>query len=234
LFAAPSMGFWKSSSLVTTTPTAYWKLDEATNATRVDQVTSPAACNLAVTNTVTQAAGLITHASQPGSSALVKNTSVPAKMSAGSGSWELAGWVFLTSTSLSDLMAYSTGSDGFLIGWNGASKFRVSVNAAGGQQTLTYGSTSSLNAWHWVDLSYNGTTVSLNIDQGTPATLVVGPPTAATTWTMLNFVNGAVPIPGRMCEWAWWNGHLLTSAEKTFLYNSGAGRTYTGATGLWT
>jgi hypothetical protein len=78
----------------------------------------------------------------------------------------------------------------------------------------------------WFDASAN--TMNFQVNNGTAVTTATGsnyPSTNSTAFTIGANAGPAGYWDGRLDQWGFWK-RTLTSAEKTFLYNSGNGRTY--------
>ena len=222
-----------TGSTLTTNLKAYWKMDEASG-TRVDSVN---AHDLSDTNTVTQATGIVSSAGQF-TSANSEYLSVAdhADISAGDTDWSCAFWVYLDSKSASMsfvgkwnsvaadrewICQYDSSDDRFhAIYRASATQKDVVANKIGSPSTATW---YFIVVWHdatndQVGIQGNNLTANTSswndgVQDGT------GPFYVGTTFGTSAYMNG------RIDEIGFWR-KVLTSTEKTDLYNSGAGNTY--------
>ena len=219
-----------------TTPTAYWKLNESSS-TRVDQMSNP--CNLSVTGTINQTAGLITNAASPGTAASrLSNSSLPGKMSPGSGAWTITSWFYpTTNPSLSEaILTFGNTFNGFNLTYTGSNYEGQIFQSNQSQQSLTTTDGIALNTWHLVMLNFDGSHLNLQIDNGTIHQVAAS---ASTAFTSV-YLSGGLSVNGTnasatgdsMCENAYWVGHTLSSNESTILYNSRTGHTCNGTNWL--
>jgi hypothetical protein len=101
---------------------------------------------------------------------------------------------------------------------------------SGGSDTVTSSSALSSSTWYfiefWSDKANNK--IYLNINNGTPAEVTLA---AARNGTgsgdfLIGKRQDAYPFDGLMDEIVFYKGRVLTSDERAWLYNSGAGRQY--------
>jgi hypothetical protein len=157
-----------------------------------------------------------------------------AALSAGNTNFTVAFWVYLTNTAGTPIAAHK--------GWNtpsqsewrvwrnnmtGKMRFTVSPNgAATGGAAVEGGPVINTNAWYFV-VAWHDTTANLigiAVENGTPVT----EPHATGVFDGTGpFQIGAGPAGaiGRVDQFGFWR-RVLTAFERTWLYNSGAGRTY--------
>ncbi len=96
---------------------------------------------------------------------------------------------------------------------------RVIVNYEG--QYLFTGSGPSDAGWHFYALTYDGTTLALSIDSGTPLTTAVGPPISPAPYVFAVNLDGQAR--GDLDEVGKWD-RALDASEIAALYNGGAGQ----------
>jgi hypothetical protein len=147
----------------------------------------------------------------------------------GASPWSVSMWVYLDRTTLTWPAPFMWGTSPDLVVFQS--------NAAGTSMGLYNGTveitrTHTPNAWHHFVGTYDGTTMSLYADGGTPATAV----------TVCHVAAGSIVVGTRGTQW--WGGKIddtcmwdraLTAGEVASLYNSGTGiETMTGSllTGL--
>ena len=162
----------------------------------------------------------------------------PTGMSPGSGSFTVGGWVQWTtdSCSMSFVSRFeSSGNDRQFVLWyllsNNAWRFDVSSDGlddfAVNDDEVFVGSTTLTRfvlAW------YNGDDNTINISVNNTAPVSAAGPTAifssAAPYEIGNsFIGSNTPLVGKAQGVGYWN-RVLTSDERTFLYNSGDGRAF--------
>jgi hypothetical protein len=213
-----------------TAPTAYWNLGESS--TRLDQVTSPASCDLAKSGSIGSVAGLIGNASQGASVSVLHNTSAPSKMDPGANPWSMWGWVKPNGTE--DLLGLGqVNNGGFIASYDGVKSALTVVMYQDFEDsvTLSTGNGSMTNlAWNFIAIWWDGTKLWASVNNGTPVSAVSSQMGAVSQMAILGTSSTFSPST-IMDEFAFWNNHAVTSAELTAGYNSGSGRTYTVAGG---
>jgi hypothetical protein len=125
-------------------------------------------------------------------------------------------------------------NSGTILAGNGSAAFQlfdfggtVYLNSGGVASQFNVGSVSSA-AWHQVFVYHDATNnlFGMVLDGGSPATSSTGGSAPASWGTNLTVGNsGGLPFDGLIGPVRLWN-RLLSGAEKTELYNAGAGRTY--------
>lgn len=218
---------------------SYWKLDEASG-TRVDSHTG--GNDLTDNNTVTQVAGKISNAGQftlANSEHLSRADNI--SLSTGDIDFTIAGWVYLDTkpgemglfgkytiggNQREYLVSYESGGDRFrfYISNNGTATTTIDANNLGSPSTGTW---YYIVAWH--DATAN--TINIQVNNGTVNS------TAHTTGAFdssSSFNIGAIGDPllyhnGRVDEVGFWK-KVLTSDERTQLYNGGSGLAYSSFT----
>lgn len=214
---------------------AGWTLGEASGS-RADSV---GANTLTDNNTVTQATGKVGDAAQFTST---NNESLSiadnADLSMGDIDFALAGWVYFDSTGNRGLFGkynYSSNQREYVVvtETSGTLRFRFAVSADGSGNT-TVNSTAGVPAtstWYfvvaWHDATANKIYISVN-DQATPdelahSTGVLNGTSAFRLGGLIATVDGYAHN-GRMDEVAVWKNYIPSAAERTWLYNSGNGR----------
>jgi hypothetical protein len=216
-----------------TAPTAYWTLAQ-TSGSLLDACASP--FNLTPTSLTQGASGRITNAIQSTGTTSHASGTTTTKMNPGSGTWSLAGWFYPVGDNVF-FMQYGDGSngDGFYLYYNSIST-GTELNIYEGGKTRSIPRTLlalSLNTWHYVVAWWDGTNANIQVDNGTIFSAASTAVVASTQWTFLSAGSFLGSLSGtRLCEWGWWKGYVLTTADKTYLYNSGSGHTFNGT--IWT
>jgi len=202
-----------------------WNLNEASG-TRTDSISGE---NLTDNNTVTQAAGKIDNAAQfTATNSEYLSITDSADLSTGDIDFTWVGWVYLDSKSSEHIFVrkgigtieyefkYNDGDDRFILGVRTS---EVHADALGSPSTATW---YFLVAWH--DSAANTINISANNGSTTTTSSVTGPPDTADAFYMGQSGSGGSYMDGRIDEMSFWK-RLLTTQEKTDLYNSGNANT---------
>lgn len=194
--------------------------------------------HLTVSGTVTTGGGVRgsgdTAAAFAGTGGLFANYDGSLSLPSGGGAHCMFGWVYLESNS---------GVQFFFSKWDNGSTTSSGAEYMGSLQSGTYyaqnGGSSYTNAgapapaagaWHfyvmWRDPADGK--IRLQLDNGTvvASTASSNPNTNSTELTFGRDLANSFKMTGRLQRWGWIKGAILTAAERTFLYNSGTGRTY--------
>lgn len=224
-----------STGAMLTNLLAYYSLEEASD-TRVDQ---HGGYHLTDNNTVTRAAGVVEQAASfaVGSSEYLSRAD-EAALRMGDVDWCMAGWVYLADKSAVYTIASKFNGTGNQREWqlqylNTSDRFRFIVSGDGTATTPLLASTAgspSATTWYFVYAEHNAAanTIGVSVNAGV---LDTAAHTTGTFGGTAMFALGATGVPnftmnGRMDEWAFWKGRVLTAAERTWAYNAGAGRSY--------
>lgn len=223
---------------LTTSLTSYWKLDEASGA-RADSVGTN---NLTSNNTVGQAVGKLTNAAQFNSaSSRYLSITDNASISVGDIDFTVGAWVYLDSKSADQAIAgqyYTTTNQR---SWNinyqaAADRFRFAVSADGtsvaGQFDNViadnFGSPST-GTWYyivaWHDSVANTINISVNNGPANSLSHTTGVLDSTGPFTIGALGNPLQYFDGRIDGVGLWK-RVLTSQERTNLYNSGNGLEY--------
>jgi hypothetical protein len=215
---------------------AYWKLDEASG-TRLDELNGcgGSGCDLTDNNTVTQNPGVIGNAAQftvANSEYLSHVDDADLSMN---GSFSIVAWVYLDSksTTRSFISKYNTGTPNreyFLRYGITADRFEFNMSPDG---TVAFTASAgnfgspSIATWYFLAAWYDSTAqqVGISVNNGTADTSSTSSNNQVFDGTSafeIGRQNGLVPMDGRIDEVGLWK-KALTSAERTLLYNSGAG-----------
>lgn len=215
---------------------SYWKLDEASG-TRID---SFGANNLTDNNTVTQAAGKLGSAAQCTLANLEKLTSTSSSLRFASGSFTLALWVYLD-TKAAQCGIFSRndvagGTEYQLEYLDSSDRFRFAISDGTNAPVAVADNlgSPSTGTWYYIIAWRNvpGDTVNIQVNDGT-----VNSATDTTTADLQDLGTvaiggygafGTLTLDGRADSAAVWN-RVLTAAERSYLYNNGAGRPILGS-----
>jgi len=214
---------------------AYWNMEEATGAARVDSVAS---MSLSVNGTVSQVGGKVSNAAGAIGSANYLSVTDNATMSTGDIDFSFACWVYLTtktadrivfsktnaetSSGIEYVLQYSLSDDRLL--------FRVSSGTV--QTPVTWSASPSTETWYFVVCWHDSVNnvIGIQVNDGTPVTAAHSAGVQDSAFAFEVFRAFAAKYgDGRVDELAF-TKRLWTAAEKTALYNGGAGVTYPLAT----
>lgn len=215
---------------------AYWKLEE-TSGTRVDSEPTVPAHNLTDNNTVTSTTGIISTAALFTS---VNNESLSeadsTDISVADIDFSCVAWVKFTTVAASQdivshysatgnqrswVMRYnaSTGKGSFIVSNNGTATVTLEATAFGNLTTAT---------WYMIFVSHDSVNnlLIISINDSTRATVshTTGVFDSSAAFRIGENAGGGNPVNGAVDEVGFWK-RVLTTAEVTELYNSGAGKT---------
>lgn len=206
---------------------SHWKLDEASG-TRVD---AHGAHDLTDNNTVTQGAGQIGDAAEFAAANSEYLNVSHADFNLGDIDWTICGWVYLASKGAGRTIVSKyngTGMEAFLSFQNAADRF----NLLSGSLDIHADALGApaLNTWYfvvgWHDAA--GDTLNIQVNDGTVDSTATAGAFAAAGDGVLD-LGARVDITdfwdGRLDSISYWK-RLLTSAERTALYNAGSGIDY--------
>lgn len=221
--------------MVPTKPTnsiaAYWRMDEASGASRADAVGSS---TLANNGTVGQAAGVITN-SATFSAGNYLSIADNAALSMGTGQiFTIASWVYLSATNVHQYAISKWGADTahgeYILRHDGVTYNRFRFITSDGSTATGVNADTPIpdpNTWYFVICWYDGMRNCIQVNNGT-----IYVSAAATGAQDLNnaFEVGAdtglgQSFAGRIDEVGIWK-RVLTAPERASLYNGGNGRTY--------
>lgn len=218
---------------------SFWELEEASG-TRAD---SKGSNSLSDNNTVTQAGGIIGNAAlfTRANSEWLQATS-NSSTQIGDVDFTIVCWVYLntvmdgTGTNFQMMIAEDDGTNrSFSIAQGSAStaEFEWRVFRSGGSaicRSLSF-TTPVTATWYMLTCEYtsSGTTCGIAVNNGTVDSLSVGGAHISSTGDLFmgkrNSTGSEGYYDGRLDQVGLWT-RLLNSTEKSFLYNSGAGRAY--------
>lgn len=210
-----------SASSLLTDLAAYWKMEEAGGAARLNSVIG--AGDLTDSGTVTQQVGRV---GQAAGFAGAQTLSVPdsSVYRVGGQDWTLAGWVYFTGTGLTTLWGKSVAYHVF------ARTNQIEARSFDGSfNTAVAPYTQAATTWYFVCVQYVSSTktLSISINNGTPGTVVTTNQLTddGTQFSVGDSVAGFGALSGRVDELGLWK-RALTPTQITALYNAGAGTTY--------
>ena len=223
---------------------AYWKLDEA-NGTRYDEVATingcgTDGCDLTDNNTVLQAAGKLGYAAQ----FVAANTEYLSHadhndLDVADIDFVFTAWVWMDSLTTSQaIIAKWTDSGGgvyeyLLRYFQPASAFQFYLSNGSGTFGNVYASTfgtPSINTWNFIVLFHDAANnqIGISVNNGTTDTASYSAGGANTTapFAIGAYPDPSIPLNGRVDSVGFWRGRLLSSDERTLLWNSGDGCDY--------
>lgn len=223
---------------------AFWALEEASGS-RHDSWGSE---TLTSNNSVGQQTGKIDHCAHfTAASSQYLSHADDANLGVGGTDFSFAFWMYMDSASNVVLISKEDDTTPLLeyrIGWNGSTAYIQVANAAGsGWNTILYESSfgaMSTATWYWVYCEWDNTALKAGIciNAGTldqSAAFANGPTRHDGIFLMGAYNSGAPAafMDGRLDEVGFWK-RKLTSAERTQLYNGGAGLPFINALPLAT
>lgn len=216
---------------------AYWKLDEASaGAAAVARVDSVGGLNFSDAAKCSSIAGILSNAlvsASTGTKYLTQNDNAAFDPS---GDFSVCAWAKRSNTSTSIYVAKGNGVSAtaqYFLGWSSSSaKFRFAVSNGTTLYTVdaaTFGA-SQTGTWYFLIGRYIAATGKIGICVNDGAideadSFIGGVPATAQTFCLGAFSAGASAQAANIDEVGLW-GKLLSSAERTALYNGGLGRTY--------
>lgn len=207
---------------------SYWKLDEASG-TRVD---SKGGINLTSGLRVTQIIGekVGNSAGFSGSPVLQSSSSA---LQTGDTSFTFAGWFRINSNYIQmpfGKTSTTASQREYRLQYHTSRRFDFEVYRPGGISSVTSTVPLSIGVWYFVVMWHDATTnivgISVNNTATTSATGGSLQPASSAPFTLGTAVSATYDMTGRIDELGFWN-RVLTAQERTDLYNSGTGSTYT-------
>ncbi len=226
---------WNGTAIATTTTTtlntsliSYWKLDEASG-TRVDSEPTGTPQDLADNGSTVSTTGKINSAGQfTAASNQFLNRSDSADLSVGDIDFTLACWVYLD-TKPSEEYIVSKGTGEYYIRYKGSTdRFEATFEGSVVATANTLGSPSTATwylviAWH--DSVNNLVGISVNAGTADTTSWSSGVSDGTSVFNIGTVINNtSFDFDGRIDEVGFWK-KVLTGAERTELYNAGAGKT---------
>lgn len=215
---------------------SWWDLDEASG-TRNDAHSTN---HLTDNNTVTQAAGVSAGTGNAAQFTAANSEYLSiadnAALSTGDIDFTFAGWVYMDSLADEDFWGkWSTANEGEYFmeyAHTGGAKFRFAVSSNGtavtGSVLSTLPSPASTATWYFVVAWHDsvGNTINIQVNDGTAgsAAYSAGVRNSTSPFEVGRAVSTRY-VNGRVDSLGFWK-RTLTAAEKTALYNSGAGKRY--------
>ena len=217
---------------------AAWKLNEASGAQRDD---SHGTNHLTNNGTVGQAAGKLTNAASfDNNAANYLSIADNAALSMGNIDFTVVAWIFLTGSGMAQAIVAKGDTSGLF-----AVEYMLSLNANGNPNvlfrvdngsssgaTVTSTSTILLNSWVFLVAWHDATADTLNVQVNDGAVDSAAYSAGSFDGTNAMHLGGvlevgvnSLPFTGRIDESSIWK-RVLTSAERTSLYNAGAGISY--------
>lgn len=156
-----------------------------------------------------------------------------AALQAGDIDFAFAAWSYAADASDRCVVAkysYSTNNREYgIIHETGAAKFIVSSAGTAATTTVVSASLPTTGAWHlylaWHDATANK--IYLSIDNGTPAEQAhSGGAYVGSSVFFIGLLNNIYPWSGRLGPVAFWKNRTLSAADRSLLWNGGAGLAY--------
>ncbi len=222
----PSTGFTvDTNGTLATNLVAYWKMNE-TSGNRSD---SKGSSTLTDTNTVTFNPGKQGNAAQftaANNEDLIVSDN--AATSTGNIDFSMAAWVYADALSIN---RYVASKNEYILSYGGANKFRFWINSFSNSVDAT-SVTPATGTWYFIVAWHDsvGDTINIQVNNGTVHSAATGgvAPTDTTYPLNIGHYDGSNPVngwDGRIDEFGFWK-KVLTTQERTDLYNSGNGSTY--------
>lgn len=216
----------------TTNLISYYELEEASG-TRVD---SHGSNDLTDNNTVTQRTGIVGNAASfSGASEFLSSaTGVGNALGNGVTAMTISMWIKADTTTSNDgllnIGSFASSQGVFNFNISGTNKINTTVNGAP-QTVIAFSNTTN---WHHLAVQYRGTTVAVWLD-GVEKFDEAAASGSSINCSGLDFIVGgyfssSFCFDGGIDEVGVWSS-VLTDDNITWLYNSGAGRSYTDIAG---
>lgn len=207
---------------------SYWSLDEASG----DAVDAHGTNTLTDVNTVTSGPGKVNGARGFTVAANNRLTHVDnADLSIGDIDFTFTLWFNLTATTVGGFIAkYGTaGNREYLISQNGGTLYFAASADGTAVTTLDNGGGITTGTWYFVVYYYDatGNTLNMEVNNAAPVSLAHsgGCFDGTATFMLGNELSALQAMAGSLDEVSFWK-RLLTTDEKTWLYNGGNGRSY--------
>ncbi len=210
-------------SISLTSLISYWSLDEASG----NAIDAHGTNSLNDNSTVGATTGKVSGARDFSGSSEYFDRPSNSDLQVDSTSATWAGWVYLNNASNGGSVLsksdFPWDHTEYYIRYS-SSRFNIS-GSTGFASADTFGAPSSAT-WYFLVCEYDfaNSLLRIGVNDGTMDAASGTITSGASTFTM-GETTGAF-LPGRLDEWSFWK-RLLTSGEKTWLYNSGSGRSYT-------
>jgi hypothetical protein len=224
-----------ASAQLTTSLIAYWELGEASG----NRADSHGSNTLADNNTVTQAAGKVGNAADfERDNTEYLSIADNAALSTGDIDVTMCAWVYFESLAMGagqirQIISKEGASDGeyYLFYDSTADRLTFTVYGAaayGSGAGVSWGSAPSATTWYfvcgWHDATAN--TITIQVDNGTPLSTSHAAGIFDSNGAFrLGLNSAAQSMDGLIDQVGFWK-RVLTSDERSFLYNSGNGRSY--------
>lgn len=211
---------------------AYWRLEEGSG-TRFDSFASH---DLTDDNTVLSASGLVGTAADFEADNAESLSRLDSDLEIVDVDRTLLSWVNFESLTASQAFmgVWGVGTENFIVQKNTSGNFRFNLQTTDGFKVLeatTFGAPTT-STWYMVICEHDasGDLITIQVNNGTIDSLATGGAPVAIagqefTLGNLDVVDPTFGLDGLQDETGVWD-RLLTAAEKTFLYNSGSGRSY--------
>jgi Concanavalin A-like lectin/glucanases superfamily len=220
---------------------SYWKLDEASG-TRADVHGTN---HLTDVNTVTGNPGKIGTAAQfTAANSEYLSVASNASLQTGNIDFTVACWAYLdaynpSGSTLINRWGSTVGEFALLVNPAGYADWYVTPDGVGYGRVVSAAGSIPLGSWHFVVAWHDSVNdlMAVQVDNATPVTTAYASGGAATA-VPLEIGGGVVPAiapytSGRIDEVGYWK-RILTPAERTALWNGGAGLAYPFTTAPWT
>lgn len=220
----------------TTGLVSWWTLGESSG-TRYDSHTF--GNHLTDNNTVGSALGKLGGLSAKFVAANIESLSINdnASLSMNNTSFTIATWVKLSSKANHGDMVikWTDAAPEYALVYNNASdrfNFHAGLNSSTGSAvTANNLGSPSVGVWYFVVAWYDGTSLNISINNGEPNSVgyTGGVADGSNSFRLGDRVSSQYPFDGSLDEVVIYK-RVLTSAERTWLYNNGSGRTYSDLT----
>jgi hypothetical protein len=155
-----------------------------------------------------------------------------ASLQVGSGDFTVSAWVRFTSLPVSDADLVSKRNNNFneseYTVYYRSANGRLTINAGGSGNLASSAAVISAGVWYHVTAGVSAGNSFIYVNNGDLATAVAPPPTVTPPLSFGGRWNNSALFTGDLDEITF-HKRVLTADERTFLFNSGAGRTYAEA-----
>lgn len=146
----------------------------------------------------------------------------------GGSTWYRAGWIKLESTGVvHTIMTTLSGNDGYEVRVTSGNVLEVEVGTGSATNTATHATSLSAGTWYFWEAQYDGADVGIALNGGSFTTTTTGFSAGSSAFRIGSTIAGGSYLDGLAQHFVAFDGNP-TSGNRTSLYNSGSGVSYSG------